>query len=57
MVSQLLKDCFKLKRCPLCKGMMSHTIERCECIACGFFLSDDCCHGEEKAIKDEINKK
>ena len=54
---ELLQECSKLTKCPLCQGIISHTIDKCECISCGFFLSKDCCHGEEKEIKKGFDKK
>jgi hypothetical protein len=57
MASTLMKECFKHKKCPICGGMMSHTIEKCECAKCGRFLSDDCCHGEKTAIDKKRGEK
>lgn len=45
-----VKECRDYKKCPLCGGIMFKDYEHCECIACGFYLSKDCCKGEESAI-------
>lgn len=49
----------KMKRCPQpeCEGLMDHRDDHSECIKCGFFLSNDCCRGEEISTKQVMKQR
>lgn len=56
MSQDMIKKCHSYEKCPFCQGFLLKGKNSCQCQNCGFFLDDKCCHGQEQAIIESMEK-